>query len=151
MYKPFIKRRLSYILENRIKMQTKLGRSRVSFFSDTKRKEIIVWIWLQKNKDKDQIMEFIKDKFNLSDQDAENLFYEAYPDGLTPNEEIMVDELDSTLSRVVDFKPAIITDMLGILMGEKSQECLNQYTTDSQVQNQIKIVVGMLLKRRNLI
>lgn len=151
MYKPFIKRRLSYILEKTNQSKTKLGRSRVSFFSDLKRKEIIVWTWLQKDKDKDQIIEFIKEKFNLSDQDAENIFYEAYPDGLSSQEEQMVDTLDSTLNRVVDFKPEIITDMIDVLMEEKPEECLTQYHIDPQVENQIKIVVGMLLKRRHLI
>jgi len=151
MYKPFIKRRLSYLLERRNITKTKLGRSRVSFFSDIKRKEIIVWMWLQQDKDKDQITEAAMDKFNLSEQDAESMFYEAYPDGLSPQEEEMVDDLDNTLNRVVDLKPSLITDMTDVLMGTLPEECLTQYTTDSQVQNQIKIVVGTLLKSRNLI
>ena len=151
MYKPFIKRRLSYLLERRNITKTKLGRSRVSFFSDIKRKEIIVWMWLQQDKDKDQITEAAMDKFNLSEQDAESMFYEAYPDGLSPQEEEMVDDLDNTLNRVVDLKPSLITDMTDVLMGTLPEECLTQYTTDSQVQNKIKIVVGTLLKSRNLI
>ena len=151
MYKSFIRRRLSYLLERENIMETKLGRSRVSFFSDIKRKEIIVWMWLQENKDKDQIIEVSIDKFNLSEQDAENLFYEAYPDGLSLQEEEMIDELDKTLTRVVDLKPAIITDMTDVLMGTAPEQCLNQYTTDPQVQNQIKVVVGTLLKSRSLI
>jgi hypothetical protein len=151
MYKPFIKRRLSYLLERKNITKTKLGRSRVSFFSDIKRKEIVVWMWLQQNKDKDQITEAAMDKFNLSEQDAENIFYEAYPDGLSPQEEEMVDDLDKTLNRVVDLKPSIITDTTNVLMGTAPEECLTQYTTDPEVQNQIKIVVGTLLKSRNLI
>lgn len=151
MYKPFIKRRISYLLERENIMKTKLGRSRVSFFSDIKRKEIVVWMWLQENKDKDQIIEASMDKFNLSEQDAENIFYEAYPDGLSLQEEEMIDGLDKTLTHVVDFKPAIITDMTDVLMGVAPEQCLNQYTTDPQVQNQIKVVVGTLLKSRSLI
>lgn len=151
MYKPFIKRRIAYLLERRNIIRTKLGRSRVSFFSDIKRKEIIVWMWLQQNKDKNQITEAAMDKFNLSEQDAENIFYEAYPDGLSPQEEEMVDELDNTLTRVVDLKPSIITDMTDVLMGTAPEECLTQYTTDPEVQNQIKIVIGTLLKSRSII
>jgi len=151
MYKSFIKRRIAYLLEKKNIIRTKLGRSRVSFFSDIKRKEIIVWMWLQQNKDKDQITEAAMDKFNLSEQDAENIFYEAYPDGLSPQEEEMVDDLDKTLTRVVDLKPSIITDMTDVLMGDAPEETLNQYTTDPEVQNQIKIVVGTLLKSRSII
>ena len=151
MYKSFIKRRIAYLLEKKNIIRTKLGRSRVSFFSDIKRKEIIVWMWLQQDKDKDQITEAAMDKFNLSEQDAESMFYEAYPDGLRPQEEEMVDDLDNTLNRVVDLKPSLITDMTDVLMGTLTEECLTQYTTDSQVQNKIKIVVGTLLKSRNLI
>jgi hypothetical protein len=151
MYKSFIKRRIAYLLEKKNIIRTKLGRSRVSFFSDIKRKEIIVWMWLQQNKDKDQITEAAMDKFNLSEQDAENIFYEAYPDGLSPQEEEMVDDLDKILTRVVDLKPSIITDMTDVLMGDAPEETLNQYTTDPVVQNQIKIVVGTLLKSRSII
>ena len=151
MYKSFIKRRIAYLLEKKNIIRTKLGRSRVSFFSDIKRKEIIVWMWLQQNKDKDQITEAAMDKFNLSEQDAENIFYEAYPDGLSPQEEEMVDDLDKILTRVVDLKPSIITDITDVLMGDAPEETLNQYTTDPVVQNQIKIVVGTLLKSRSII
>jgi hypothetical protein len=151
MYKSFIKRRIAYLLEKKNIIRTKLGRSRVSFFSDIKRKEIIVWMWLQQNKDKDQITEAAMDKFNLSEQDAENIFYEAYPDGLSPQEEEMVEDLDKILTRVVDLKPSIITDMTDVLMGDAPEETLNQYTTDPVVQNQIKIVVGTLLKSRSII
>jgi len=150
-YKNFIKRRLAFLLENNKVTTTKFDTSRISFFSDIKRKEVIVWMWLQKDKDKDQIVETVMDKFNLSKQDAEKMFYEAYPDGLEPQEEKMIDDLESTLNRVVNFDPSNIADMSAVLMGNLPEEYLNVYNTDPQVQKEIKLVIGTLLKNRRLI
>ena len=150
-YKNYIKRRLTYLIENRRAKEAKFDTSRISFFSDTKRKEVIVWMWLQKDKDKNQIVETVIDKFNLSEQDATKMFYEAFPDGLEPQEEEMIDSLESTLNRVVDFDPSNITDISNVLMGTLPEEYLQVYNTNPQIQNEIKIVVGTLLKNRRLL
>ena len=151
MYKGFIKRRIAFFIEKRDTESRKLGRYRVSFFSDVKRKELIVWMRLQESKDKDQVKEFIIDKFNVSDQDAEKLYYEAFPEGLDSYEEEMLDQLDSTLSRVVNIEPAIISNTFDSLMGNMPEMALEHYNIDPSVKSQIKLVVGTILKRRDLI
>ncbi len=151
MYKEFIKRRVAFLLERKGNELRKFGRYRVSFFSDTKRKEIIVWMRLQEHKDKDQIKEFIIDKFNVSERDAEKLFYEAFPDGLDCYENEMLDQLDSVLVRVVNIEPAVISNTIDSLMGNMPEMVLDHYNIDPSVKSQIKLVVGTILKRRDLI
>lgn len=129
----------------------KQGSLRFGFFSEEKRKEIIVWMWLNGDKDKDQIKEIIQNKFNVSDQDAERLFYEAYPDGLDLQEEQALDNLDNVLCRVLNMNPAFISNAIDVLTGSSFESTLNQPTIDPTVQNQISLVVGTILKRRNLI
>lgn len=139
------------MLERKNALRKKLGRVRVSFFSDTKKKEIIVWMRLQENKDKDQIKECIIDKFNVSDQDAESLFYEAFPEGLDDFEEEMLTQLDTTLNRVVNMEPAIISNIIDSLTGNMPEMALDHYQLDPAIQSQIKLVLGSMLKRRDLI
>ncbi len=129
----------------------KQGSIRFGFFSEEKRKEIIVWMWQNGDKDKDQIKEIIQNKFNVSDQDAEQLFYEAYPDGLDLQEEQALDNLDNVLYRVVDINPEFISNVIDTLTGDLPESILNQSNINPAVQNQIKLVVGTILKRRNLI
>ena len=151
MYKELIKRNIAFLLEKRNNGLRKFGRYRVSFFSDIKRKEIIVWIRLQKNKDKDQIKEFIEEKFSVSDSDAEKLFYEAYPDGLDSYENKMLDQLDDVLRRVTTMRPSIVSDIINSIMGGTSEMIFDNYNIDESVKNQITLVIGTLLKRRDLV
>lgn len=106
---------------------------------------------LQENKDKDQIKECIIDKFNVSDQDAESLFYEAFPEGLDDFEEEMLTQLDTTLNRVVNMEPAIISNIIDSLTGNMPEMALDHYQLDPAIQSQIKLVLGSMLKRRDLI
>lgn len=129
----------------------KQGSVRFGFFSEEKRKEIIVWIWLNGDKDKDQIKEIIQNKFNVSDQDAERLFFEAYPDGLDLQEEQALDNLDDVLHRVINMTPTFVSNAVDALTGVLPESTLNQSTIDPSIQNQINLVVGTILKRRNLI
>ena len=106
---------------------------------------------LQEHKDKGQIKEFIIDKFNVSERDAEKLFYEAFPDGLDCYENEMLDQLDSVLVRVVNIEPAVISNTIDSLMGNMPEMVLDHYNIDPSVKSQIKLVVGTILKRRDLI
>jgi len=129
----------------------KKGAIKLGFFSEEKRKEIIVWMWLHGDKDKDQIKEIIQNKFNVSDQDAEKLFYEAYPDGLDLQEEQALDDLDNFLYKIINISPAYISSTIDSLTGNFPNSNLNQYNIDPSISNQINLVVGTILKRRNLI
>ena len=155
MYKKFIMRKVAYLLNKKQNIDRnkskKQGSVRFGFFSEEKRKEIIVWIWLNGDKDKDQIKEIIQNKFNVSDQDAERLFFEAYPDGLDLQEEQALDNLDNVLNKVINMTPTFISNAIDVLTGILPESTLNQSTIDPSIQNQISLVVGTILKRRNLI
>jgi len=98
-----------------------------------------------------QIKEIIQNKFNVSDQDAEKLFYEAYPDGLDLQEEQALDDLDNFLYKIINISPAYISSTIDSLTGNFPNSNLNQYNIDPSISNQINLVVGTILKRRNLI
>lgn len=55
---------------------------RFAAFDPMKEEEIIVWMRIQKGKDRQEILDFSIDKFNLSEYDAERLFNIAFPDGI---------------------------------------------------------------------
>ena len=150
MYKNFIQRKIGFLVGKKITATRKEG-NKLSFFSDIKRKEIIIWMWLNGDKDKDQIKELIIDKFHISEQDAETIFYEAFPDGLDLQEEEMLNDLDSTLKRTTNMRPKIVSDMVDSLTGNVPEITLNQYNITPTVEKQVKIVVGSMLKSRNII
>jgi hypothetical protein len=91
MYKQLIKRKLGYLLQtNTSIINTPSVSPAYQKFDDHKRQEIIVWIRQLKDMDKDQVKDNIKDKFNISDEDAEKFYYEAYPDGLSTEEDAII-------------------------------------------------------------
>ena len=153
MYKELIQRRIAYLLDKQANKIQKGGRKILSdfFFSEDKKKEIIVWMWQYGDKDKDQIKEFVIEKFNLSNEDAEKLFYDAFPDGLDFKEEEILDSLDDNLSCVINMKPSIILDMLSSLSGETKELDFEKYNIDPHTIRNIKIVISSLLQRRKLI
>ena len=113
------------------------------------RKEIIVWMRLvSNNKDKDQIKDFIKSMFNVEDQDAEKLFYEAFPDGIDSYEKELLDELDSVMIRVVNLQPSIVTDTIQSIMHNSP---IPKTNLDPIIQEQLTTVIGTFLKRRHII
>ena len=149
MYKQLIQRQLGYLVGKKIASSRK-ERRKLSFFSDAKRKEIILWMWLHGDKDKDQIKETIQDKFCVSDQDAEDIFYEAFPDGLDLDENKVLDDLDETLSRTTNMKPAVVTNVMDTLTGKAPETVIEHFEVNPVVTNQLKLVIGTLLKRRQL-
>ena len=91
MYKQLIKRKLGFLIQTSPSIINSPSVSPAyQRFDDNKRQEVIVWIRQLKDLDKDQIKDNIKDKFNISDEDAEKFYYEAYPDGLSSEEEAII-------------------------------------------------------------
>lgn len=152
MYKQLIQRKLGFLVEkSRNDRKKHLVNKRFAFFADDKRREIIVWIWIQEHKDKDQIKEFIIDKFHVSDKDAEDLFCEAYPDGLNLQEEEVLDNLDTILTELVGIQPEIVSDTFNIMQNNMPDTALERYELPTNIQNQVKIVIGALLQKRQLV
>lgn len=149
MYKNLIRRRIGTLVEQKLNSDRR-EKKRIAYFSDDKRKEIIVWMRLYTDKDKDQIIETIQDKFNISDADADTFFYEAYPEGLDKSEEGMLNELDTELSHVTNMKADAIKDAIDIATRKIPETALDQYNLNPLVKSQIKITIETLLKRRKL-
>lgn len=132
MYKQLIKRKLGYLIQkNASIINTPARPLAYQKFDDYKFQEIVVWIRQLKDMDKNQIKDNIKDKFNISDKDAEKFFYEAYPDGLSFEEEEIIDCLEEVLPEenkqdVVNSVVAHIIDGTPILDNSNiDQESLN--------------------------
>lgn len=77
---------------------------KTSFISQEKEKEIIVFIRLQSEKDKYEILDFIEKKFDLDTEHAETLYYKALPDGLTLDQRNQIKEISSNLSKNTSFQ-----------------------------------------------
>jgi hypothetical protein len=72
-------------------------KNKLGFISQQKEKEIIVWIRLQPNMDKFEILDFIKNKFHLDDEHAETCYYKALPNGLSSTEFMQAKEIGKKL------------------------------------------------------
>lgn len=133
MYKQLIKRKLGYLIQTNPSIINSPSISPAyQRFDDNKRQEIIVWIRQLKDMDKDQIKDNIKDKFNISDEDAEKLYYEAYPDGLSTEEEGLIYCFEELLpnecqQEVVDNVVLCLMDGTPYLDSGIDQEALNLF------------------------
>lgn len=116
MYKSLIKRKLAYLIQTRegSAINSPAIPQAWQRFDENKEKEIIVWIRQQGDLDKSKIIENISDKFNISDDEASRLYYEAYPDGLSSQEEEIIDYFENVLpknqSKLVDDAFLFITE-----------------------------------------
>ena len=123
--------------------------NRYANFDMQKEKEIIVWIRLQKGLAKDQIVDFIKNKFNTSDSDANRLYFKAYPDGIDKEEIKLIKEIDFECARMTPLESnEIIDNCCKVLLKEKDIDLLPEYKID------IPLVLDnltTLLKNRNII
>lgn len=152
MYKSLIRRKIGFLVDKNINEgKKKRANRRFSFFSESKRKELLVWMWLNGDKDKDQIKDFAKDKFNISEQDSEKLYYEAFPDGVSSEEEEILEELNSILVGLIGFQPSVVPDIIGIFTNEAPETILEKYNLPKNVQSQVKLVIRSMLQRRNLV
>ena len=93
-------------------------------------KEIVVWLRLKDGLDKYQCMEFVKDKFNLNDSDAENIFYKAFPDGFSEEEIELIKksylELEKHIRKanITYKKEQEIVVQLRLMDGLDKQQCI---------------------------
>jgi hypothetical protein len=117
-------------------------------FPNQKRIEIIVWIRQQEGLDKDQIKEIIIDKFHISNEDAEKLYYEAYPDGLDSKEEEIADSLEKILPK----------EKQSTIINASFASCLNEHVPfldendiDNESRNLILNYIKDLLETRKVI
>ena len=117
-------------------------------FPNQKRIEIIVWIRQQEGLDKDQIKEIIIDKFHISNNDAEKLYYEAYPDGLDSEEEEIADSLEKILPKEKQDK--IVNAAFAILLNEHAP-FLNQNDIDDESKDIFINYIKELLEVRKVI
>ena len=117
-------------------------------FLPEKNKEIIVHLRMQKGLDKDQLVTYMKDRFNLIDQDAERMFYEAFPDGVDLQEEDSLDSLENILVGVGGVPVELIEDTFNSLLGGNK---LSPANVDPLIKDNIKIVVSSLLRRRGFV
>jgi hypothetical protein len=86
-----------------------------------KEREILVHIRLQKGLDKQQIIDYVKDKFNTDDKDAERLFYIAYPNGLDEEDKLLIELLDNSVD-LSNISPQLIDAISACAIGETSLE-----------------------------
>jgi len=121
---------------------------RTGKINENKNREIVVHMRMQKGLDKQQLMDYVMDKFNLMEQDAERFFFEAFPDGLDLQEEQTLDSLESVLTNVIGNPISAIEDSFNSML-TVNKEYLNK--DNSMVKDNIQIVVASLLKKRNLI
>lgn len=99
MYKTLLKRKLAYLIQSSDASIINSPAISKSYrrFDEQKEKEIIVWIRQLWGMDKQQINDEVKSKFNVSDDDAERLYYKAYPDGISSQEEEIIDHFEKIL------------------------------------------------------
>ena len=140
-----IKRKLAVLLSNTNSTQF----NRYSNFDIQKEKEIIVWVRLQKGLAKDQIVDFIKNKFNTTDSDATRLYFKAYPDGIDHTEFGLLKEIDFECARMTSSEShEIIDNCCNVLLKEKDIDSLPEYKLNLPL---VLDNLATLLKNRNII
>lgn len=119
-----------------------------SIVSPIKEQEIVVWMRMQKDKDKPEIVDIVSKKFNIDTETAENLFSEAFPDGLEFEEESALDTLEVLSLESSDIDAYDILDLFEFLAGNSSFEPFNKNNKDYEL---AKVVVSSILRKRHLI
>ena len=148
-YKNYIQRKIGSLINKRNNSILKERRAYTyKGLSSNKEKEIIVYIRIQKDMDKQQLVDFIMKRFNVNEQDAERLFYLAYPDGLDFQENKSLDALNNVLS-TLDCLPKEFIDKIFEAILEKRNIDIKEI--DPIIIDTTKILVSSLLRRRNLI
>jgi len=141
-YKNFIQRRLGELVNYKSKT------SSYSFFgmSDGKKREIIVFLRNQTDMDKQQLMEFAQERFNVNEYDSEKLFYEAFPDGIDIKEANILNELNRSL------KEAKLPDsyMANAFNAAASK---NDFASeiDPIIDGNVRLIISTLCHRRDII
>lgn len=148
MYKQLIKRKLGFLIQTSPSIINSPSQSPAyQRFDDNKRQEIIVWIRQLKDMDKDQIKDNVIDKFNISDEDAEKFYYEAYPDGLSSEEEDIIVCFEEILPE--ENQQDVVDDVTVFLMD--GQPMLQYDNTDQEALNLFIEFMDEALSSRKII
>lgn len=101
MVKQLLKRKIAFLMRSSESSIINTPDTLKSYqrFNKSKEEEIIVWIRQLVGMDKNQIIDFIINKFNISEDDGERLFFKAYPDGLSSIEEDCIDSFTDMLPK----------------------------------------------------
>lgn len=150
MYKQLIQRKLAHLIQsNDASIINPPGKSKSYHgFDENKEKEVVVWVRQQAGLDKYQIMNVIIEKFNISKDDAERLYYEAYPDGLSSQEEEMVEFFEYVLPEKC---PQLVEESFAIVLEEDPPPVQESYIIDKEVLQLFLEFIGSLLITRKLV
>jgi len=153
MYKELIKRKLARIIqasESSFINSPAIPKS-YQRFDENKKKEVIVFIRQQPGLDKFQIIDLILNKFNTSKEDAERLYYEAYPDGLSSQEEELLEHFDQILPP--DYPQLVDNSFAVLLQDESAFPCkdINLENIDPEILQLFIDFIQTLLSDRKLI
>lgn len=123
--------------------------NRYANFDHQKEKEIVVWVRLQQGLDKDQLVDYIKNKFNISDLDANRIYYIAYPQGVAYSENQLFEEIDYQCNNLSlnEISP-LLDDCCMVLLKEKSIADVPQYKVNLPT---ILDNLEILMKNRRII
>jgi len=116
-------------------------------FDENKQKEIIVWIRQLPGLDKNQIKDEITRKFNISDKDAERLYYEAYPDGMSSQEEELTEYFEQVLP---ENEPQIVDEAFAIVVENKPITVIDSCNIDPEISELFLNFIKALTDNRKL-
>jgi len=152
MYKELIKRKFAFMMQSNPSIINSPAKPQAyQRFDSQKEQEIIVWIRQQKGLDKQQIKDLIMDDFNISDEDAERLYYKTYPDGLSSQEEECIEDFEQILPQE---NPSQIIDNAILFITEEQQETLPEtclVEMDAETLQLFMEFLKMALESRKLI
>lgn len=125
-----------------------------SYLPVGKEEEIVVWMRLQEDMDKQQIIQFVEDKFNLNSFHSDKLYTKAFPDKLEKQEESVLNNLDEEFnSNKINIPKELIDDIFSMHLENASINSLQKYETElgEEVPSILNNICYILLKNRNLI
>ena len=148
-YKTYIKRRIGSLVNKRNNEYLKsVYAYQFRGMTDTKEKEIIVYLRNQSDMDKQQLIDFSKEKFNLNDVEADRLFEMSFPDGLDLNEDKLLNNLNNYLKESNTVSKKSIDTIFDSLLNNTESEIKS---INPMLIETTRIVISSLLQRRRLI
>jgi hypothetical protein len=146
-YKHYIKRKIGSLINRENNNLIKNSYS-LTGMNHNKEKEIIVYLRNKSGMNKPQLIDFIKETFDIEDEDSERLFYAAFPEGLDPLEERLVNLLNNNLGRL-DYLPKEFIDRIFTALLSRQQVQIKEI--DPETIDSATLVIGSLLKERKLL
>ena len=148
-YKSYIQRKIGSLVSKRSNEYLKsIYAYRFRGMTDNKEKEVVVYLRNQVGLDKQQLIEFTKNKFNLNDVDSEKLFEMAFPDGLDLDENKVLDTLEDYLKESNSISKKSIDSIFDSVLNKTDVEIKSM---NPMLVNATRIVISSLLQRRKLI